>query len=51
MARYIVAVTEDHRRRGNPADSINNPIGIAVTEHQARNQTVLESAQVFAEGR
>ena len=50
MARYIVAVTEDHLRRGDPADSINNPIGIALTEGQARNRTIFESAQVFTEG-
>ena len=40
---------EDHLRRGDPADSINNPIGIALTERQARNRTIFESAQVFTE--
>ena len=50
MTRHIAAVTQDDGRRGNPADSINNPIGIALTERQAHNRTAFESAQIFAEG-
>ena len=50
MTRHIAAVTEDHQRRGDPANSINNPISTALTERQAHNRTVFESAQIFTEG-